>query len=52
VLVLTAAQLGPETRDADLLVHEPSGLEPELEAEPAAARVSAPRRERGVATPS
>jgi MFS family permease len=52
LLVLIAAQLGPETRDVDLLVHEPSALEPEPEAEPAAARVGAPRRERGVATPS
>ena len=49
LLVLTAAQLGPETRDATLLEHEP----PALQAEHGARRVPAARaRERGVATPS
>ena len=48
LLVLIAAQLGPETRAADLLVHQP----PALESERAAVRVSAPRPEREVATRS
>lgn len=49
LLVLIASHLGPETRDATLLKHEP----PALETEPAAVRVPAARApERGVATPT
>ncbi len=48
LLVLIAAHLGPETRDATLLAHE----HPTREPAPAAARVPARAPERGVATPS